>query len=98
VFNGAGVSGLASETQIRLVDEYGYVAAQDPADAPAPYPVTTIYYRAPKDEIEAQFLADDFFKKLDDVEVVRLEPGTADIDRSAQLAIFLGTDYAQLTA
>lgn len=98
VFNGAGVSGLASETQIKLVDEYGYVAAQDPADAPAPYPVTTIYYRAPKDEIEAQFLADDFFKKLDDVEVVRLEPGTADIDRSAQLAIFLGTDYAQLTA
>ena len=39
---------------------------------------------------------ENFFKKLDDVEVVRLEPGTADIDPSTQLAIFLGNDYAAL--
>jgi hypothetical protein len=28
--------------------------------------------------------------------VVRLDPGTADIDPSTQLAIFLGNDYAAL--
>ncbi|HEY7661212.1 MAG TPA: LytR C-terminal domain-containing protein [Actinomycetota bacterium] len=93
VFNGAGVSGLAGETQILLVDEYGYVAAQDPADAPAPVPITTIYYRAKKDRVEAEFLAQDFFRRLD-VEILRLEPGIGEIDRSVQLAIYLGTDYA----
>ena len=97
VFNGAGASGLAGETQLALEEE-GYIAVQDPADAPAPYPVTTIYFRAPKDEIEADYLARSFFGDLDDVEIVRLEPGTANIDRSAQLAIFLGDDYATLTA
>ncbi len=97
VFNGAGASGLAADTQTLLEDE-GYIAVQDPADAPAPYPVTTIYYRAPKDEVEAEFLANSFFEDLDGVEIVRLEPGTANIDRTAQLAIFLGDDYATLTA
>jgi hypothetical protein len=97
VFNGAGASGLAADTQTLLEDE-GYIAVQDPADAPAPYPVTTIYYRAPKDEIEAEYLANSFFEDLDGVEIVRLEPGTANIDRTAQLAIFLGDDYATLTA
>ena len=97
VFNGAGASGLAADTQTLLEDE-GYIAVQDPADAPAPYPVTTIYYRAPKDEVEADALANSFFGDLDGVEIVRLEPGTANIDRTAQLAIFLGDDYATLTA
>jgi LytR cell envelope-related transcriptional attenuator len=96
VFNGTEASGLAGETQTRLVDKYGYLATQDPADAPAAYPVTTIYFNAPKDRVQAEYLASDFFKKLDDVEVVRLEPGTADIDPSTQLAIFLGNDYAAL--
>lgn len=96
VFNGAGVSGLAADTQEQLVEGYGYVAAQNPADAPAEYPVTTIYYRAPKDKVEAEYLAGDFFKKLKDIQIQRLEPGTADIDRSAQLAIFLGIDYGSL--
>ncbi|HJU57701.1 MAG TPA: LytR C-terminal domain-containing protein [Actinomycetota bacterium] len=97
VFNGAGASGLAADTQT-LLEEEGYMAVQDPADAPAPYPVTTIYYRAPKDEIEAEYLANSVFEELEDVEIARLEPGTANIDRSAQLAIFLGDDYATLTA
>jgi hypothetical protein len=97
VFNGAGASGLAADTQTLLEDQ-GYIAVQDPADAPAPYPVTTIYYRAPKDEIEAEYLANSFFEELDGVEIMRLEPGTANIDRTAQLAIFLGDDYAALTA
>ena len=97
VFNGAGASGLASATQTLLEDE-GYIAVQDPADAPAPSPLTNSYYRAPKDEVEAEYLANSFFEDLDDVEIVRLEPGTANIDRTAQLAIFLGDDYATLTA
>ena len=97
VFNGAGVSGLAGETQGRL-EELGYIATQDPADAPTSYPVTTIYFNAPKDKVEADYLASSFFKKLDGVEVVRLEPDTADIDPSTQVAIFLGNDYATLKA
>jgi len=96
VFNGTDESGLAGETQLRLEERYGYIATQDPADAPAAYPVTTIYYNAPKDKVQAEYLAGDFFKKLDGVEVVRLDPGTADIDPSTQLAIFLGNDYAAL--
>ena len=96
VFNGTDESGLAGETQLRLEESYGYIATQDPADAPAAYPVTTIYYNAPKDRVQAEYLAGDFFKKLDGVEVVRLDPGTADIDPSTQLAIFLGNDYAAL--
>jgi hypothetical protein len=98
VFNGAGVSGLAADTQAQLTDEYGYVAAQDPADAPAPVPVTTIYYRAKKDQIEAEFLAADFFGDLEDVKIQKLEPGTEDVGRDVQLAIYLGNDYAALTA
>lgn len=97
VFNGAGVSGLAGDTQTALVDEYGYVAAQDPADAPAPVPVTTIYYRSNKDQVEAEFLAGDFFKKLDDVQIQKLE-GNVDVGRDVQLAIYLGNDYAALVA
>ena len=97
VFNGAGVSGLAGETQAQL-EELGYIATQDPADAPTSYPVTTLYYTAPKDKVEANYLASSFFKKLDGVEVVRLEPDTADIDPSTQVAIFLGNDYAALKA
>ena len=97
VFNGAGVSGLAGDTQARLED-LGYIATQDPADAPTSYPVTTVYYNAPKDKVEADYLASSFFKKLDGVEVVRLEPDTADMDPSTQVAIFLGNDYATLKA
>jgi hypothetical protein len=96
VFNGTEASGLAGETQLQLEERYGYIATQVPADAPAAYPVTTIYFNAPKDRVQAEYLAGDFFKKLDEVEVVRLDPGTGDIDPSTQLAIFLGNDYAAL--
>jgi hypothetical protein len=98
VFNGAGVTGLAATTQEKLENKYGYVAAQDPADAPTQLPTTTIYYRAPRNQDEAEALRSTFFKRLDSVEVVQLEPGIADIDRSVELAIFLGIDYSALTA
>jgi hypothetical protein len=97
VFNAAGVSGLAGTTQDKLVNKYGYIAVQDPADATS-LPTTIVYYRAPRDQAEAEALASTFFKRLDGVEVIRLEPGIADIDRSAELAIFLGNDYAAFTA
>lgn len=97
VFNGAGVTGLAGDTMLTFEHDYGYVEAQPPADAPAPYAVTTIYYRGAANKIEAEFLAEDFFAPLD-VAVKRLEPGTADINQDVQLAIFLGSDYAAQAA
>jgi hypothetical protein len=90
------VSGLAGETTDDLIKDYGMQAVADPADAPSPVAVTTIYYRSPKDQVEAQFLADDYFKKIEP-EIAKLEPGT-DVDKDAQLAIYLGNDYAQLKA
>lgn len=95
VFNGAGVTGLAAETQARLIEDYGYEVAQEATDAPAPVPVTTIYYRTDEDKIEAEFLANDFFRRLDDVIVAKLD-ASADVDRSVQVAIYLGIDYADL--
>jgi hypothetical protein len=94
VFNGTSVSGLAADTLTTITKKYGMVAAQDPADAPSDVAQTTLYYRSPADEVEAQFLADDFFKSLD-VQITRLEPGT-DVSRDVQVAIYLGNDYAAL--
>jgi LytR cell envelope-related transcriptional attenuator len=94
VFNGTTVSGLAADTLTTITKKYGMVAAQDPADAPSDVAQTTLYYRSPADEVEAQFLADDFFKSLD-VQISRLEPGT-NVSRDVQVAIYLGNDYAAL--
>ena len=94
VFNGAGVSELASNTQDELIERYGFEAGQEPADAPAPVSVTTLYWRARADEIEAEHIANDFFGRLDSVVIARLDQ-SADVDPSVQVAIYLGTDYAQ---
>lgn len=96
VFNGTSVTGLAGDTLTAITKKYGMVAAQDPSDAPSEVAQTTLYYRSPTDEVEAQFLADDFFKDLD-VTIARLEPGT-DVSRDVQVAIYLGNDYAALKA
>jgi uncharacterized protein (DUF433 family) len=97
VFNGAGVSGLAGDTQAALLEEYGYVEAQPVTDAPAAVDVTTIYYRSADDKVEAEFLANDFFGDLEDVRVAKLQAGS-DVDRSVQVAIYLGNDYAALVS
>lgn len=94
VFNGAGVSGLASNTQDELIERFDFVAGQEAADAPAPVSVTTLYWRARPDEIEAEHIANEFFRRLDDVVIARLDQ-SADVDPSVQVAIYLGTDYAQ---
>jgi hypothetical protein len=96
VFNGTSVTGLAGDTLTALTKKYGMVAAQDPSDAPSTVAQTTLYYRSPSDEVEAQFLADDYFKDLD-VTIARLEPGT-DVSKDVQVAIYLGNDYAALKA
>ena len=96
VFNGTSVTGLAGDTLTTITKKYGMVAAQDPSDAPSTVAQTTLYYRSPADQVEAQFLADDFFKDLD-VTIARLEPGT-DVSRDVQVAIYLGNDYAALQA
>jgi hypothetical protein len=95
VFNGAGVTGLAADTLNRLIQKYDYVAGQEAADAPSQVPVTTVFYRSPRDRIEAEFVANDFFRRLDDVVVARLDR-SADVDPAVQVAIYLGIDYAQL--
>jgi len=97
VFNGAGVSGLAGDTLTALIDQYGYEEAQPVDDAPATVDVTTIYYRSADDKVEAEFLANDFFGDLDDVRVAKLQ-ASSDVDRSVQVAIYLGNDYADLVA
>ncbi len=96
VFNGTSVTGLAGDTLTAITKKYGMVAAQDPSDAPSEVAQTTLYYRSPTDEVEAQFLADDFFKDLD-VTIARLEPGT-DVSKDVQVGIYLGNDYAALKA
>lgn len=96
VFNGTSVTGLAGDTLTALTKKYGMVAAQDPADAPSTVAQTTLYYRTPSDQVEAQFLADDFFKALD-VTIAKLQPGTG-VSKDVQVAIYLGNDYAALKA
>jgi LytR cell envelope-related transcriptional attenuator len=93
VFNGAGVTGLAADTLAQLIDEYGYEAGQEADDAPSQVPVTTVFYRSPSDRVEAEYLANEFFRRLDEVVVARLDR-SADVDPSVQVAIYLGTDYA----
>lgn len=93
VFNGTSVTGLAGDVTDQLTEQ-GYVAIE-PADAPSPVAVTTVYYRKNKDKIEAEYLANTFFKKLDDVRVAKLQAGS-DVDPDVQVAIFLGNDYAAL--
>lgn len=98
VFNGTAVTGLAADTLDRLIERFGYEAGQEAADAPSPFSVTTVYFRSPsEDRIEAEHLANVFFRRLDDVVVARL-PANADVDQSVQVAVYLGTDYATLRA
>jgi hypothetical protein len=91
VFNGAGVTGLAATTASQL-EKKGYVPAQV-TDAPSPVAVTTIYFRAADDRIEAEALAVNFFKDLE-VKISRLPASATNVEKKVQVAIYLGTDYA----
>ncbi len=91
VFNGTTVTGLAAATADKLQSKFGYVADQI-GDAPSQVATTTLYYRSAKDKVEAEYLAENFFKGLA-VKVTRLAP-ESDVEKSVQVAIYLGTDYA----
>jgi hypothetical protein len=91
VRNGTGVSGLASDTAAKLEEDYGVHAIQID-DAPSTVSVTTIYYRSPSSQDEAELLAKQFFKKIEP-EIAKLQGGGG-IDKDVDIAIYLGTDYA----
>jgi hypothetical protein len=92
VFNGAGVTGLASDTAATLERKFGYDAVQV-ADAPAPVAQTELFYRTPADKVEAQELARLFFKGLD-VTIARLDATATNVEQRVQVAVYLGNDYA----
>jgi hypothetical protein len=92
VFNGTGVTGLASETAITLENDSGYVPAQV-TDAPSLVAVTTLYYRTAQDRVEAEALAANFFTDLE-VKISRLPASATNVLKRVQVAIYLGNDYA----
>ena len=91
VRNGTSVSGLAGDTAAKLEDRYAMEAIQVD-DAPQTVAITTIYYRNPDLQDDAEFLAQDFFKKIEP-NIARLQAGEG-VDPDVQIAIYLGTDYA----
>jgi hypothetical protein len=94
VMNASGVEGLAGDTTELLVDEFGYEGLE-PGTAPTLSDTTTIYYRTRRDKVEADFLENDrFFRKISDTIRVAKLPAGEDIPEEAQLAIYIGTDYA----
>ena len=92
VYNAAGVTGLAAAAAKKLVSRFDYDQAIDPGNAASTLAQTTLYYRSPADEVEAQYMADNFFKGLD-VKIAQLD-ASADVPKDVQVAIYLGTDYA----
>lgn len=91
VRNGTSVSGLAGDTAQKMEDKLGVNAIQVD-DAPSTVSVTTIYFRGAGNQDEAEYLASEFFKKIEP-KIARLEAGGG-VDRDVQIAIYLGTDYA----
>jgi hypothetical protein len=85
------VSLLAATVMSTLHRKFGYVEA-DLGNAPAPVSQTTLYYRTASDKVEAQALADSFFKGID-VKITKLQAGTS-IPKTVQVAVYLGNDYA----
>lgn len=91
VRNGTSVSGLARGTAKKLEDKLGVNPIQVD-DAPSTVSVTTIYFRGPGTEDEAEYIASEFFKKIEPT-IARLEAGSG-VERDVQIAIYIGTDYA----
>lgn len=91
VRNGTSVSGLAGDTAKKLEDKLGVNAIQVD-DAPSTVSVTTIYFRGQGTEDEAEYIASEFFKKIEP-KIARLEAGSG-VERDVQIAIYIGTDYA----
>ncbi|HYF10790.1 MAG TPA: LytR C-terminal domain-containing protein [Actinomycetota bacterium] len=92
VFNTTGVTGLAGDLMLELEAD-GYERGEEPGDAPASAN-TRIYFRSAADRVEAEYIANTYFRRLE-ILPTRLEAG-ADVDPSVQVAIFLGNDYAAI--
>ena len=90
VFNTTTTPLLAAKTAHKLVNKYGVVSVHE-LQASTPLDVTTIYYRTPKDQTNAQFLADDFFTGAT---VSKLPSNNSEVDKQATIAIYVGNDYA----
>lgn len=98
VFNGTSVSMLAAKVADQLSRRFGYQVAQAPGNTPSPVSTTTLYYRTPKDKVEARAMARSFFRKLDPPPTIAKLPANATlVDATVQVAVYLGTDYAQAT-
>jgi hypothetical protein len=97
VYNGTYETGLAAGVADTLVNRFGYKidSATSILDAESkPYDQTTLYYVIQDDKIEAEALANSFFKKLD-VKIQRL-PSDSQVPDGVRVAVYLGTDYAAL--
>ena len=100
VFNGTNETGLAGQVQ-QTLEADGYVAAQDPADAPSkPVEKTIVYFRgganASQNHSDANYIADTYFGGAK-VALLGADQA-ATIAKSAQVVIIVGVDYADLVA
>jgi hypothetical protein len=94
IFNTTSVVGLAACAAVDLSD-LGYVVPpanvlQAPAGSTSSK--TEIFYRNAQGKADAQRLAGGYFKK-EQTKISQLQ-STADVPKHAELAIFLGTQYA----
>jgi hypothetical protein len=98
VYNGTFESGLAGNVADALVSEFEYKIHREGADiwvldAPdKPLEQTTVYFVTQDDKPAAEALAQGFFEKLE-VKIAPLDD-TADVPPRVQVAVYLGTDYA----
>jgi LytR cell envelope-related transcriptional attenuator len=97
VLNGTFSAGLASDFQIFLVEEEGYLQGGEPADGPEKPIIDTVVYFRPDDhaaqnEADAKLLADDY---LEGAPVERLPAayrGEDVTDPAADVIVVLGED------
>jgi hypothetical protein len=90
VYNGTTTPNLASDA-ISQLTKTGYVSPNTPQNAPQQnVTTTTIYYKDEQGKVDAQALAQSFFKGAD----VQKLPASATVPKNVELAIYLGSDYA----
>jgi hypothetical protein len=90
VYNGTTTLHLAQDA-ISQLTKSGYVSPNAPQNAPQQnVTTTTIYYRDEQGKVDAQALAQSFFKAA---QIQKLPP-SATVPHNVELAIYLGSDYA----
>lgn len=90
VFNTTDVTGLGALV-LEDLEEKGYERAQYAENA-SEIDVTRVYYRSDRFIADARYIA----KLLRvDARVDELPPATANLDKSAEVVVYVGTDYAE---